>query len=145
MELQQVHANIPHVSVKYLVKILETACIPGCKPDETRRLYRMGTMEGRTRFFLYYSRDVFTIAPELEQQMEKTNKAPMPEDEDLIGPEVDPFTLRKSATNVSHRAGTVSAFKLFLSLFEIALVVLYTRSLTMNRRAMFLLYSLEFL
>ncbi|KAI9287206.1 hypothetical protein BC943DRAFT_319252 [Umbelopsis sp. AD052] len=98
-----IHANIPSVSMKYLVRVLEAACVPGCKSDETRRLYRMGAMDGRKRFYLYYTRDAFTVAPELEKQTEKTKKAPFSEDEDQIGPEVDPFTIKTSAATAAAR------------------------------------------
>jgi len=119
-ELQQVYTNIPHIGVKYLTKILESSCLPGCKPDESRRLYRMGAMDGRKRFYLYYTRDVFVEAPELEQQMEQTKKVPMPEDEDIIGPEVDPLTIKKGHANGPQKSGTVSNLNIiFLSSFLI--------------------------
>lgn len=87
-------------------------------------------MDGRKRFYLYYTRDVFVEAPELEQQMEQTKKVPMPEDEDIIGPEVDPLTLRKGHANAPRKSGIVSKLKLFFFYFghhsRICLVVLCT-------------------
>ncbi|KAJ2955671.1 hypothetical protein NQZ79_g8359 [Umbelopsis isabellina] len=79
------HAAMPHVSYKFLSKTLELACKPAVKQDQTLRLYRTSNIDGRKRFYLYFTREALALSSSLAEEiveekpkMGRPRKHPLP-------------------------------------------------------------------
>lgn len=83
---------MPHVNYKFLSKTLELACKPVVKQDPSLRLYRTSNIEGRKRFYLYFTREALALSSSLAEEVEQPKTGALTDDIDLTRSEVDPFS-----------------------------------------------------
>jgi hypothetical protein len=86
------HAAMPDIGFKFLAKTLELACNSAVKQDPNPRLYRTSNIEGRKRFYVYFTREALALSSSLAEEVEKPKKAATHDDIDATKSESDPFS-----------------------------------------------------
>jgi hypothetical protein len=72
-------------------KILDNSFYTGIKQDPDLRLYRSACIDGRVRYWVYYTKEALANSPEVKSIVEKAKRTCTIDDSDDIAPEIDPF------------------------------------------------------